>query len=49
MAHSERVENDLYKNIPNMEKQQLFRSGVEYFLKQEGCKKLVVILYKIKH
>lgn len=33
MAHSERVENDLYKNIPNMEKQQLFRSGVEYFLK----------------
>ncbi len=31
MGHSERVGNNLYKNIPNVKDQQIFRAGVEYF------------------
>ncbi len=33
MAHSERVEGDLYQNIPDMEKQKIFQSGVDFFRK----------------
>lgn len=31
MGHSERVYKDLYKNIPNVENQNIFLSGVSYF------------------
>ena len=31
MGHSERAGNNLYKNIPNVKDQQIFRAGVEYF------------------
>ena len=31
MGHSERIGNNLYKNIPNVKDQQIFRAGVEYF------------------
>lgn len=33
MAHTERLDERLYKNIPNMIEQELFASGVEYFKK----------------
>ena len=31
MAHSERIDNDLYKNIPGNKDQLIFESGVKYF------------------
>lgn len=31
MGHSERIGNNLYKNIPNVKDQQIFKAGVEYF------------------
>ncbi len=31
MGHSERIGNHLYKNIPNVKDQQIFKAGVEYF------------------
>lgn len=31
MAHSERIDNDLYKNIPGSKNQMIFESGVKYF------------------
>ena len=31
MAHSERLDNDLYKNIPGKKDQRIFESGVKYF------------------
>lgn len=31
MGHSERIGNDLYKNIPNVKDQQIFKAGIEYF------------------
>ncbi len=31
MAHSERIDNDLYKNIPGNKNQLIFESGVKYF------------------
>lgn len=31
MAHSERIDNDLYKNIPGKKDQHIFESGVKYF------------------
>lgn len=33
MAHSERVEDNLFKNIPDMVKQEIFKAGVEFFKK----------------
>lgn len=33
MAHSERVEDDLFQNIPEVVKQQIFKSGVDFFKK----------------
>ena len=31
MAHSERLGNHLYKNVPGEKDQKLFESGVKYF------------------
>ncbi len=31
MGHSERIGNNLYKNIPNVKDQQIFKAGIEYF------------------
>ncbi|HBV68752.1 MAG TPA: hypothetical protein DEF04_11665, partial [Clostridiales bacterium] len=31
MAHSERLDRDLYKNIPGSKDQLIFESGVKYF------------------
>lgn len=31
MGHSERIGNHLYKNIPNVKDQQIFKAGIEYF------------------
>ncbi|WP_071027884.1 phosphoribosylformylglycinamidine synthase [Peptoniphilus raoultii] len=33
MGHSERVDDGLFKNVPDMKKQNIFRAGVEYFRK----------------
>ena len=33
MAHSERIGNDITKNVPGNKDQHIFRSGVEYFTK----------------
>ncbi|TXT16372.1 MAG: phosphoribosylformylglycinamidine synthase, partial [Erysipelotrichaceae bacterium] len=34
MAHTERVSNDLYKNIPDMAEHKLFQNGIDYFKKR---------------
>lgn len=31
MGHSERIGDNLYKNIPNVKNQQIFKAGIEYF------------------
>ncbi len=35
MGHSERYEDDLYKNIPNLSKQNIFENAINYFLGKE--------------
>jgi len=32
MGHNERVQPGLYKNIPGIEQQNIFKTGIDYFL-----------------